>query len=138
MKYYIVKYTDDLAPGFAGATQGPRIKIRPRYQDDHGLLEHEKTHVRQWYVLTGLGLVIAVALAVLVSPAFWSAVLVTPCLHTLLYKFLRSYRQWCEVQAYRKQSALGGYANSDFAVTALVDKYDLKLSATEAAALLAD
>lgn len=137
MRYYVLRYSGQLPSGFGGSAQGPLITIHPKHKGDDGLLEHEKTHVRQWYLLTGLGLVIAVVLALFVSPALWAATTVVPFLHTLLYKFLRPYRQWCEVQAYRKQIAVGGYLSSDFAATALVNKYDLNLKATEAAALLA-
>ena len=138
MKYYILKYSDDLPEGFGGTTQGPFIKVRPRYQNDGGLLEHEKTHVQQWYALMGLGLAIVAAFMLLVSPALCPAAAVAPFLHSLLYKFLRPYRQWCEVQAYRKQVEVDGYANSDFAVTALVEKYDFRLSIAEASSLLRD
>jgi hypothetical protein len=138
MKYYILKYSDDLPDGFGGATQGPFIKVRPRYQNDGGLLEHEKTHVQQWYALMGLGLAIVAALALLVSPALCPAAAVAPFLHPLLYKFLRPYRQWCEVQAYREQIEADGNSNSDFAVTALVEKYHFRLSIDEARALLND
>lgn len=138
MKYYIVKYTDDLPDGFGGSTVGPAIKIRPKYKGDMGLLEHEKTHVRHWYALMGLGLLIAVALMLFVSLALWPAIMMTPYIHPLTYKYLRPYRQWCEARAYRKQVAVGGYANSDFAVTALVEKYHLRLSIAEARSLLGD
>lgn len=138
MKYYILKYTDELPDGFGGTTFGPTIRIRPQYQDDQGLLEHEKTHVRQWYALMGLGLAIVTAIVLLVSPALCPVAAVAPFLHTLLYKFLRPYRQWCEVQAYRKQLAAGGYANSDFALAALVEKYHLRLSIAETRSLLGD
>lgn len=137
MNYYWVEYTDELPGQFGGLALGPKIRIRPKYKKDVGLLEHEKTHVLQWYVITGLALSIAAALMLFVSPAFWPAAVVAPFLHPSLYKFMRAYRQWCEVQAYRKQIAVGGYANSDFAVTALVKKYDLNLNANEAVALLA-
>ncbi|MNY56743.1 hypothetical protein D3C86_1928530 [compost metagenome] len=84
----------------------------------------------------GLGLSIAAALMLLVSPALWPTVGAAPFLHALTYKYLQPYRQWCEVQAYRRQIAVGDYANSDFAVTALVNKYGLGLDAHEAWALL--
>ena len=135
MKYYMLKYSDDLPEGFGGTTQGPVIKIRPKYKGDMGLLEHEKTHVRQWYALTGLGLVLTVLL-MLIWPAFWPAGAVGPFIHSLLYKNVQPYRQWCEVQAYREQLAMGGYTNSDFAVTALIGKYGLSLDTQEANALL--
>lgn len=48
------------------------------------------------------------------------------------------YRRWCEVRAYRKQIATGGYTSNAFAVTALVKKYDLGLCVDEARIRLFD
>jgi hypothetical protein len=138
MKYYIVKYTDDLAEGFGGSTQGPFIKIRPKYEGDRGLLEHERTHVRQWYVATVLWLSGGVALTLLLSSNWWLISPAAPFLHTMLYQFVRPYRRWCEVRAYRQQIAAGGYPSKEFAVTALVEKYDLELNLDAANALLSD
>ena len=138
MKFYLVQYTEKLANGFGGTTQGPLIKILSKYKDDAGLLAHEKTHVRQWYAVLALGLLLCTLLTLLVSPSLWPLYGLTPFCHQLLYKFIRPYRRWCEVQAYRKQIALGGYTSNEFAVTALVEKYDLRLGADEARALLTD
>lgn len=138
MNYYWVKYSDEVPEHFGGLASGPLIRIRPKYKGDAGLLEHEKTHVRQWYALTVLGLVSAAALVLLVSPELWPTIGAAPSLHLLLYKFQRPYRRWCEVKAYRKQVAVGGYLSNNFAVTALIEKYDLKLSADKARALLFD
>lgn len=45
---YFLFYTDKfIKERFAGYTVGIFIFIRPAYKDDRGLLEHEKTHVRQ-------------------------------------------------------------------------------------------
>ena len=74
----------------------------------------------------------------MVMPALWPLFGLAPCLHQLLYKLIRPYRQWCEVKAYRKQIAAGGYNSHDFAVTALVEKYGLRLSVDEARALLTE
>lgn len=138
MQFYFVQYTDKLAKGFGGTAQGPLIKILSKYKDDAGLLAHEKTHVRQWYAVLVLGLLLCTLLTLVVSPALWPLYGLAPSLHPLLYKFVRPYRRWCEVKAYRKQIALGGYSSNEFAVTALVEKYDLDLSADEARALLID
>jgi len=40
------------------------------------------------------------------------------------------------VQAFRKQIAIDGYSRNDFAVTLLVEKYDLDLTIDEARAQL--
>ena len=136
MKYYVINFTEKLPSGFGGTTQGPIIKILPKYKDDAGLLEHEKTHVRQWYAVLAIGLLFSTLLTLLVSPCLWPLYGLAPVLHQLLYKFVRPYRCWCEVRAYRKQIEIGGYTGNEFAVTALVEKYDLGLSVEEAKALL--
>lgn len=138
MKYYLLKYTTSLSTGFGGTTQGPIIKILPKYKDDIGLLEHEKTHVRQWYFWLAVGLLLGTMLTLLVSPSLGPLFGLAPFLHQLLYKLVRPYRCLCEVQAYRKQIAVGGYLSNDFAVAALVEKYGLKLSADKARALMFD
>ena len=138
MKYYLIKLAESLPNGFGGTAQGPLIKLLPKYQNDAGLIEHEKTHVRQWYAVLAIGLLLCTLLTLLVAPSLWPLYGLAPLLHPLLYKFVRPYRRWCEVQAYRKQIAIGGYASNEFAVTALVEKYDLRLGADEARALLTD
>lgn len=138
MAYYFLSYSDNLALEFGGEAKGPFITIRPKYESDVGLHEHEKTHVRQWYAVTGFGWVVCALLALLISPVFWILCSVAPFLHQVFYRYVRPYRRWCEVQAYQQQIANGDYANSDFAVSALVEKYDLGLDSQEAKALLAD
>lgn len=138
MKYYLIKYAEKLPNGYGGTAQGPLIKVLTKYKDDTGLLEHEKTHVRQWYFWLAAGLLLCTALTLSVSSSLWPLFGLAPVLHPLLYKFVRPYRQWCEVQAYRKQIAVGGYTSNDFAVTALVEKYGLGLSREKAEALLFD
>lgn len=138
VKCYLIKYVEKLTKGFGGTAQGPFIKILSKYKDDAGLLEHEKAHVRQWYALLAVGVLISTLLTLLVSPSLWPLYVLTLFLHQSLYKFIRPYRRWCEVQAYRKQIAVGGYTSNEFAVTTLVEKYDLNLSADDVKALLFD
>lgn len=138
MGYYLIKYVEQLPNGFGGTAQGPIIKILPKYKNDVGLVEHEKTHVRQWYALMAIGVLLCTMLTLFASSALWPVYGLAPCLHPLLYKFVRPYRRWSEVQAYRKQIATGGYNNVEFAVTALIDKYGLRLSVDEVRALLTD
>ena len=136
MKYYWVRYIEKIANGFGGTAHGPCIKILSKYKCDAGLLEHEKIHVRQWYVLLAFVLLLCTLMTLVVSASLWPLYGLAPFLHPLLYKFIRQYRQLCEVKAYRKQVAVGGYTSNEFAVTALVKKYDLGLSVSEARALL--
>ena len=138
MKYYLIKLATRLPNGFGGTAQGPLIKLLTKYKDDVGLIEHEKTHVRQWYAVLGIGLLLCTLLMLLVSPYLWPLYGLAPVLYQLLYKFVRPFRRWCEVRAYRKQIKTGGYTNNDFAANALADKYTLGLSVADARALLND
>lgn len=72
-----VTYTNDIPEAFAGTAKFWRIKIRPEHKDDTGLLEHEKEHVRQFWMFS--------------------------LFHCLAYGRLKPYTLWCEVRAYRKQ-----------------------------------
>ena len=138
MNYYWLKLVRKLPHGFGSTAQGPIIKLLTKYKDDVGLLEHEKTHVRQWYAVLGIGLLLCTLLMLFVSTALWPLYGLAPFSHQLLYKVVRPYRRWCEVKAYRKQIAVGGYTSNEFAVTAMVEKYDLGLSVDKARALLID
>lgn len=137
MKYYIVKYTDKLADMFGGETFGPLIKLREKYKDDTALLEHEKFHVRQWYAASGVGVAVIAGLGLITSFAFTLLPLAF-VLHQMLYKYIRPYRQWSEVKAYKVQIKAGKISNIDFAVDMLVSSYDLDIDDDEARKLLTD
>mgnify|MGYP001761731782 CR=1 FL=1 len=138
MRYFILRYVNNLSGGFAGKASGPIVKVLEKYKDDTGLIEHEKTHVRQWYAALAIWLLLCALLSLFVSPVLWPVCGLAPLVHPVLYKLVRPYRQWCEVQAYRKQLATGGYSTGEFAVIALVEKYDLGLSSDQSKALLFD
>ena len=84
---------------------GCRIVIQPKYKEDNGILQHELTHVKQWY--RG-GLFIS----------SWR------------YDESRKYRLQCEVEAYKNQMRYpdrnGHYLTvAEAAPKLLWDKYDL-------------
>lgn len=137
MRYYFLKYTEDICADFDGLSFGPFIKIRNIYKGDAGILEHEKTHVRQWAAMTVASLIPILVLSVLCSSAFLIFSGVAFASHGLLYRFFRRYRKWAEVRAYRSQLDAGSYSNKDFAATNLSEKYNLRLSFDEARELLA-
>ncbi len=103
---YIVFYTDRLIPQqFAGCARGPVIFIRPKYKNDKGLLEHEKVHVRQFWRTLGF--------------------------HGLIYKFSKSYRLKCELEAYSVQLRYSPHSADAFAKF-IAEKYDLDIAQAEA------
>ena len=110
MEYYILIYTDNLPANVGGRANGPVIRIKNKYRDDKGLLEHEKFHVRQWY----FGLFI---------------------FHGLLYKFSDKYRFWSETQAYKEQLKYSP-GNLDLFASFISKNYGLNVSVDEAKAAL--
>lgn len=106
-----------LPDGVGGEARGPLVRIAPQYRGDEGILRHELEHVRQWWV-AGLMVAALFALALIASAhfglsdgmgsdvgafdlgAFWPLAFMS---HSLAYRFIRRYRIWAEVQAYRAQ-----------------------------------
>lgn len=93
--------------GCAGCARGPVIFIRPEYKNDQGLLEHERTHVRQWLRTFGL--------------------------HSFLYLLSDDYKYHAELEAYRvqlkycqdKKASANKFANF------ICNNYDLNLDLTK-------
>ena len=75
---YLIFYTNNLPDNFHACTNGFIIRMVPGYKNDEGLLKHELIHVKQFW-LNGL------------------------LIHTIRYRFSKSYRLKCEVEAYREQ-----------------------------------
>jgi hypothetical protein len=111
---YSLKYTDKMKEGLGGYARLWFVRIRPKYKDDQGILAHELEHVRQWWC--------------------------NPIGHGLMYLFIKSYRRWAEVRAYKIQLALppanGGEHFLKHFAGALSTKYGLKISVEEAERLL--
>ena len=111
-----VYYTDALPDGVGGEARAFIVRIRPVYKDDSGILAHELEHVRQAWCGLLLG-------------------------HALLYQFVRRYRQWAEIRAYREQMcwlrADGAYLSLDDAAWRLTSpRYNLGITIDEARAAL--
>ena len=106
---YSLKYTDRMPNEWCGGyARMWFIRIRPKYKDDIGLLEHEKVHVRQFWRMCGF--------------------------HGLLYWF-KWYRLKSEVEAYRIQLKYNNKALGKFAIR-LAGNYNLGITVEEATKLL--
>lgn len=131
MKYYSLKYVSSLKDGFGGLAKMWKIEILEMYRGDKGLLEHEKFHVREWWAwMVGTWLA-AVALTLAGSSVWPVLIALSPFVKGLVYR-LKPYRKWSEVRAYRIQLKKGTYASPQFAVNALMHKYDLDMSERKA------
>lgn len=113
MLYTLFITNDNIPEGSAGCAKAWFIYIRPGYQNDIGLIEHEKMHIWQ----------------------FWR----TLCLfHIWAYRFSKRYRLNCEVEAFRKQLeyAEDKLASRQHFAGFLSTKYGLDISEAEAYKLL--
>lgn len=108
MKYYSLKFTDDMPEGTGGYARAWFIRLRPKYINDWGIFEHEKFHVRQWYFTLGL--------------------------HGLLYLLCKQYRLWSEVQAYKYQLSFPPYnvENKELFAKFIAEDYKLDITKEEA------
>ncbi len=104
----MIIFTDSFIPTrFAGYTIGPFNLIRPKYKNDIGLIEHEKTHSKQFWNTLGVAM--------------------------LLYTFSKTYRYKYELEAYRVQLKYSPDAAAKFA-NMLANCYNLQISETKALA----
>lgn len=136
---YSLKLTDDIPMG--GQTFMWMIKLKEKYRNDQGLLEHEKLHVRQFWIMTGCVAAVGGLVAFWFYPALILLV-VSPFAHNATYGICRPYRQWCEVSAYKKQleyppavGDLTGHYKNAYAGF-LSDRYGLGISPQEALELI--
>lgn len=126
MKYYSLEFKRDLG-GWGGKAKMWRIQILEKYRHDKGLLEHEKFHVRQWYYAMLATFSIAGMLGLLLHPGWGLIAVLGPFVHGRLSSN-KYYRKWSEIRAYRIQLKTGSYHSPQFAVTALMTKYQLGMS----------
>lgn len=122
----IVIYTDKVEGG-QRVKMLPLIKINPKYKDNKGLHDHEYEHVKQYLVGLAIGLTTFPITGIF-------SVLIGMCLHDMAYTFIRKYRQWAEVKAFKVQMKDGG--SIDLAAKHLAEDYDLNISIEEAKRLL--
>ena len=116
--------------------------IRPKYRGDQSIVEHERVHIRQWWMTTlltavavGFGSFVANKHLGVTWEQLAPLVVLPPSTHALLYLTLKKYRLWAEVQAYRVSLAyrpeqLDHYAN------VLATKYKLNITTSRARELL--
>lgn len=111
-----VFYTDDLPEDVGGCVAYwvvPIVKIRPKYQADEGILQHELQHCRQFWAITLLLAIVNVPVAAILHlqwgvtwgygvTASWVASLALMAF-PLMYTFSPMTRLWAEASAYRVQ-----------------------------------
>ena len=135
MKYYWLRYTDD--ESVVGHAKGLVITLNRKRKDDKALLAHEKTHVRQWWLITApLFIVFMAAIPYMNDLAFILSCPIVFMGHNLLYTVSKKYRLHCELQAYKHQLAMTNNIGIYNAAKAIADDYDLDVDFDTALKLL--
>ena len=135
MKYYWLRYTDDSS--VQAYAKGCVITVNNKYRNDKALLAHEKTHVRQWWLMTIPLFIVFIALIPYMNDlAFVLGFPVVVMGHNLLYTVSKKYRLHCELQAYKHQLAMNNNIGIYNAAKALADDYDLDIDFDTALKLL--
>lgn len=104
---FSLRYTDDMPKDTGGYAKAWFIRIRPRYKDDKGMMEHELLHVGYWWKYGIIG--------------------------RLLYKFSKRWRLNEEVACYREQlkhapASLDPERYRDMYAGFIADNYGLDVS----------
>lgn len=141
-----VKWTDAMADNTAGYAKGPFIRLRPRYEHDRGLLEHELGHVWQFWRLVIGGMLAAALFSLLAvgldEPALFAVAMVAPVAgvvaHSLLYRFVDAYRRWSEVTCYRIQARWYPDDRRPLFAAFIANDYHLDVTEAEALQMLRD
>jgi hypothetical protein len=108
---HITIYSDFFIPArFAGITFGPFVFIKPSYKADEGLLQHELTHVKQFWH----------------NPLFG-----------LWYQFSKKDRLKYEAEAYKVQMKFCPVDRTELFASFLVKNYKLNITMDEARIALA-
>jgi hypothetical protein len=132
---HIVKYTDKVLQGEAGLFI---IYLNPAKRGDVGLYTHEYEHVKQWYACLIIGLLCSIGVYFLFdnlsASLFIGAVSIS--LKGILYSYVKPFRQWAEVKAFKRQIAVTEGDHKVFFATALADNYKLDITFNEAVRLL--
>ena len=120
--------TDDMPEWVGGYSKSAGVFVRPKYieEGDHGIINHELQHVRQFWQLILLSLAIGGGLYYAGSELWKLMPAVGVFAHMSLYRFVPRYRLWSEIDAYKQQIKTYSLSGpSDWMLDALQNKYSL-------------
>jgi hypothetical protein len=104
------------------------IRTNPFFKNNKGLYMHEYEHVKQFYIAWAItSILLGYFYPVMILFGFFT--------HGVLYTFIKKYRLWSEVKAFRKQIAVNGDTVDYYAKT-LSTSYNLNISFENAKKLL--
>jgi len=130
-----IKYTDKVRQGEARLFT---ISINPAKRGDIGLYTHEYEHIKQWYLCLVVGLACAVGFYLFTHNDIASLLIaaVSVSLKGILYSYVKPFRKWAEVKAFRAQIKVTEGEYVDFFANALANDYKLGITYNQAVKLL--
>ena len=114
-----------------------RIRLNPKYKDDKGLIAHEYTHVKQWYVGLLIGLVISLGVYFIFERADYTflSLVLAPFWKGLAYTFIKPCRLFFEVAAFAKQISIAPKEHHEYYIKAyagiITTNYNLSVTNEE-------
>lgn len=136
---HYIKITEDTEYGDSKLF---RIRLNPKYKDDEGLILHEYTHVKQWYIGLTFGLLVMLAIYLIFGQEDYAlyALVFAPFWKGLLYTFIGPARLYFEVQAFAKQISIERVKHRELYIHAyaksLATGYDVNVTEEVAATKL--
>jgi hypothetical protein len=134
--YPFTFFVKALPPHVGGEARGPIIRIAVKYRNDEGIYRHELVHVKQWAAMSLLAIPVAYMLNHFGRIDLVSLAVIPLTFHAVLYKFISSYRLWCEVSAYKEQARFYPDDRKPFFAQFIAEYYDLKITPEEALKVL--
>jgi hypothetical protein len=105
----IIKTNLFIPKRFDAICLGPVILIRPEYANDKGLIEHEKTHTKQWVLSSYASFILIISILSLaieildLNRCLYLCSLISMFVHPILYKLNKNYRFESELEAHQVQ-----------------------------------
>lgn len=134
----IILASEDMPPNMGGWANGIVIKIRQKYLNngDKGLLQHELTHVWQFWMFVMFAVTLVFIAHVMNLPQLIMLAFPLCFGHSLLYAAVPAYRLWSEVQAYQVQAKFYPDDRLPMFAKFISQNYGLKISQAAALKLL--
>lgn len=129
----MIFYSDRLVPkDSAACARGPFIFICPKYRGDVGLLEHERTHVKQWFVVTAISIAVFIFFAhAIYNRTSFPVFSITPffmAFNSVIYTLFPKYRLYSELEAYKVQARYYHDDRRPLFARFICDKYRLSVN----------
>ena len=136
MKLFYQLVLKETREGIGGYSDMWKIIINPKWEHNAGVFAHEYEHLKQWYVMTALGVIGVLALAFFLTPYALVLLPSTFWFRRWVYRWHTPYRKYAEVAAFKKQMALDPTTTDHYERGLASSVYRLNITIPQARRLL--